>query len=452
MNALREHAFEAEEVMAYLDGELEPQRAAALAAHLEHCGECQAISRDFRQLSERMLDFSVEPAPQRIGETVRAAHAEWKPETAKKPARLRFVQDWRKIFSTPYGFAVSAAMIVVAVMIVIAFGRPNVVTGPRLTASDKSDLRTRELRSLTTLVGNQVPATGQQTTAASDSSANDRIAQDEATQEAAPPGPPPPPASPNVFSRLENYAAEFALPKAQSTPAVPTVPMIARTAAITIVPSNYDEASAALEGLATSRGGYVQTLTTQAPSDSSRQLSETLRIPQQQLAEFMADVRKLGRVEQESQSNVEVTAEYVDLDARVKNARATEQRLTTMLETRTGRLEDVLDVERELDRVRGDIESMQGQENLLLHRVNYATVDVQLEEQYQARLGTGTSTGTQLWNAIVEGYGNLRDGSIGLLVFLFSDGPAILFWSLIALVPLWFVWRRMRRPAQRAAE
>src|ERR1700690_1768975 len=55
-----QHAFDAEEVMAYLDGELEARRAAALAAHLVSCNECQEVAQGFRALSERMLSFEVE--------------------------------------------------------------------------------------------------------------------------------------------------------------------------------------------------------------------------------------------------------------------------------------------------------------------------------------------------------------------------------------------------------
>ena len=68
-----QHAFDAEEVMAYLDGELEPQRAAALAAHLVSCSECQEVAQGFRALSERMLSFEVEPPSAGMNETVLAA-------------------------------------------------------------------------------------------------------------------------------------------------------------------------------------------------------------------------------------------------------------------------------------------------------------------------------------------------------------------------------------------
>jgi hypothetical protein len=223
--------------------------------------------------------------------------------------------------------------------------------------------------------------------------------------------------------------------------------MVARTASLSIVPADYDAASAVIAGLATSRGGYVQTLNAQAQTSSSRQLSETLRVPASQLGALLADLRKLGRVEQESQSNAEVTSDYVDLDARLKNSRATEQRLTDLLASRTGKLEDVLDVERELERVRGDIESMDAQRTLLLHRVDYATVDVQLDEQYRAQLGTQSfGVGARIWNAAVAGWGNLMEGLITAIEFLLTYGPSIILWSLVLLVPGSLLWRRFVRP------
>jgi Domain of unknown function (DUF4349) len=139
----------------------------------------------------------------------------------------------------------------------------------------------------------------------------------------------------------------------------------------------------------------------------------------------------------------------VDLQARLKSARATEQRLIELLETRTGKLQDVLEAERELARVRGEIESMQGQSAILVHRVNYATVQVDLSEEYRQVLGSGPiSTGMKIRNAMVEGFRNLRDAVVGLLVFLFAVGPSLLFWLAILLVPGWFAWRRFRARAQ----
>jgi hypothetical protein len=226
-------------------------------------------------------------------------------------------------------------------------------------------------------------------------------------------------------------------------------PMIVQTASLNVLATNYDEASAAIEKLAAAHGGYVEKLDAKAQTGNARELSAALRIPSKQLDGFLADVRKLGHVEEENRSNEEVGDQYVDLQARLKSARATEQRLIELLGTRTGKLQDVLEAERELARIRGAIESMQGQSTILVHRVNYATVQVELSEEYRQVLGTGSvSTGTKIRNALVEGFTNLEEGAVGLVVFLFSYGPSLLFWMAIVLVPGWFAWKRFRVRAQ----
>src|ERR1700682_2400046 len=67
------HPFAPEEVMAYLDGELSPERAAATAAHLEQCGECRALASEMRSVSRQMLAWQVEPSPDRLARGILAA-------------------------------------------------------------------------------------------------------------------------------------------------------------------------------------------------------------------------------------------------------------------------------------------------------------------------------------------------------------------------------------------
>jgi hypothetical protein len=103
----------------------------------------------------------------------------------------------------------------------------------------------------------------------------------------------------------------------------------------------------------------------------------------------------------------------------------------------------VLDAERELARIRGEIESMQAQNTVLVHRVSYATVQVELSEEYREHLGT-TSNGTKIWNALVDGFRNLEAGAVAGLTFALTYGPSIFFWLAITLIPSWLIWRRYR--------
>ncbi|MGC1257933.1 MAG: DUF4349 domain-containing protein [Candidatus Acidiferrales bacterium] len=421
-----QHAFDAEEIMAYLDGELEPQRAAALAAHLVGCGECQEIAKSFRAVSERMLSFEVQPASVRVSEAVLAA---FNPNdslgaSAADHARNRTYWNLRVLFARPRAWAIAGA---VAVVVILVIGIP------------------RALRQRTVAIHGRTVEGLQQ------------LAQTDVDKAVVAPSPTAEPAAKGTLPTFRgsiggNQAAmDFSVDaqragdELQAPDAVG--PMIAETASLSIVATNYDEASAAIDRLATAHGGYVEKSDAKAQTGSARELSATLRIPAKQLDGFLADLRKLGAVEEESRGNEEVSAQYVDLQARLKAARATEQRLIELLGARTGKLSDVLEAERELARVRGEIESMQGENAILVHRVSYATVQVELSEVYYERLAVD-SKGSKIRNALVEGLTKVEDGAVALLLFLLAFGPAILFWLAILLIPAWLLWRRFRRRAQ----
>jgi anti-sigma factor RsiW len=435
MNRSLQHTFEAEEVMAYLDGELEPRRAAMLASHLEHCAECQSVAKNFRHVTERMLGFDVEAAPERIANNVlRALNSKQRDDAAAAfDVRRRWNLNWRSLFVSRAGWAFASGVLLVVVLLVavpaLYRSRESArvahqgATGLSAPAGDVQRLRAESL-SL------DVPRPGLTMSEGKFSSESQRQLDANMESGARAAAPVPPSTSASDDDALK------------ATEAVG--PMIVQTASLSIVAKNYDEASAAIEKLVTARGGYVEKLDAKAQSGNARALSVALRIPAKQLDGFLSDLRKLGHVEEESQSNEEVSAEYVDLQARLKSAQATERRLIELLGTRTGKLEDVLDAERELGRMRGEIESMQGQSAVLVHRVSYATVQVQLSEEYHEKLQSSASTGTRLWNALVEGVQNLQDGIVGLLIFALNYGLAILFWLSILGAPAWLIWRRLR--------
>lgn len=227
---------------------------------------------------------------------------------------------------------------------------------------------------------------------------------------------------------------------------VPSAPMIARTADLTLRTKEFEKTRAGLEEILKRHGGYLGELKVSAPADSGRALTATLRIPAAQFDAAMAELKGLGRVEFESQGGEEVTQQYVDLQARLANGKHTEQRLTEILRQRTGKLQEVLKVELEIDRVRGEIEQMQAEKKELSKRVAFATLNTTVKEEYFAKLqATPPSTGSRFSNAAVDGYNTAVEGLISVGLFLLSSGPSLLIWAAVLFFPVRWLWKRLKK-------
>ena len=121
--------------------------------------------------------------------------------------------------------------------------------------------------------------------------------------------------------------------------------------------------------------------------------------------------------------------------------------MRTILLQRAGKMEDVLQVEEQISETRGQIKNMEAEQQALEHRVAFATVDLQLTEEYKAQLGGGTSAsvGSRMRNAAVTGLRNAGDSLVGLAVFAEEVGPAMLVWIAILGIPAALLWRRYQR-------
>ena len=171
----------------------------------------------------------------------------------------------------------------------------------------------------------------------------------------------------------------------------------------------------------------------------------SLRIPAGELNAAVAELKSLGHVENETQAGEEVTQQHADLVARLKNSRETEQRLQAILLQRTGKISDVLAVEQEIARVRGEIEQMEAEQKALEHRVDFASIELSLAEEYKAQIGSPSpSIATRFHNAMVAGCRSAIESVVGVILFFAEFGPEAMIW-LAFLAPLaWFLRRRWR--------
>lgn len=165
--------------------------------------------------------------------------------------------------------------------------------------------------------------------------------------------------------------------------------MIIRTGHASVEVGNVDEATAKVRALASSIGGHVANSQFEGGEHNVRSATLELKIPAARYDEAVTRLATIGEVESVNSSSEDVGEEYVDVTARVANAKRLEQRMIQLLATRTGRLEDVLAVERELARVREEIERAEGRLRYLRTRAAMSTLTVLVHED-EPILGRGS--------------------------------------------------------------
>jgi hypothetical protein len=423
--------IEQEELMAYLDGELATNRAVEAAAHLEHCVECQELSGDLRKLSQEMMAWEVEELEPEEGIPIAIKAA--LQDRPGKPRKTKTRLGW-KILLTRRGLAWAGGGTAFAVLLLMSsVSRLKPAFEPYATMQER-----HTVGQLVTPTPGSEPTLHSRILRSNGAQAN-KLQGDDVISTRIEPVP-----DSGLRGKSSTESADDENDNSDRT-GVPEIPMIARTAALTLTTKEFDKTRAALEEILKRHNGYMGELKVSAPSDAGRSLTATLRIPAQQLDAAMTELKKLGRVEDESQGGEEVTQQYVDLEARLANGKHTEQRLTEILRTRTGKLQDVLKVELEIDRVRGEIEQMQAEKKELSKRVAFATLSTTVREEYFARLQpTPPSTGSRFRNAAVDGYNTVVEGLIDVGLFLLSAGPSLLLWAAILFFPARWAWKKLR--------
>jgi len=431
------HPIEPEELMAYLDGELAADHATATANHLGECAECQALVAELRSVSHSLKTWKVEPPESETPPAIATVLAENRPESRRVSRAHR--RSWREVLGQHW--AILAWTGAVAAVLLVMFGTV------RLPGGDAHKVFSPHGEAVDSAVVNKVPGEDSSTgrgqasalTAAS-TGTRDRLVGFSSPGVAKD--------SNGLFStdgQQGNIAANVEQRVGDKLPPS-TGPMIIRTAELSLITKEFDKARANIEAILKRHRGYVGELKAGGNTGSGRTLTATLRVPADQLDATLTEVKTLGRVESESQSGQDVTSQYVDLQARLSNARNTEQRLTDLLRNRTGKLSDVLEVEQELDRVRGEIEQMEAERKNMSNQVSYATLNATIAEDYKAQLQVvPPSTSTRLSNAAVEGYRSMADGVVSLALFLLSNGPSLLLWGALLFLPARFLWKKVRR-------
>jgi hypothetical protein len=403
-----EHVIDPEELNEYFDRELPATRAAEIDAHVKTCVACQRMLADLRGVSRDLDAWTIDDVPA----SLRARDI-----ADKTPLRRRRYARWVPSWATVPAIGVAAVCLLV------------VATLPK-----------------------RAPGVAALTDTWPPPSVESRVTSTTAGKAAATPPQPPVATAPAPSATREPVRVAGRIEGGQPGapgPLIGHAPRVMRTASLRLVAGDFENARAAVDRIAGDAGGYVGTLTVGGTRPAPRTLTAVLHVPADRTGGAVAALRALGEVVEESQASQDMSERLVDLEARLANARNTEERLRELLRTRTGRLSDVLEAEREVTRVRQEIEVLDAQRKNIETRVTYSAITLQIDEEHKSSISLGPQPlAVRLRNALVDGFRTAFEAAVTTLLLVLQLAPVVIFWLVvIGLAVRYFLRRRARASA-----
>jgi Domain of unknown function (DUF4349) len=210
---------------------------------------------------------------------------------------------------------------------------------------------------------------------------------------------------------------------------------IIRNANLTVEVTSPGDSQRKVVSIAESHQGFVVTSeSTQRPSEDRNKPEITInlvvRVPANQFNAVMEEIRAVGaRVVQEKVTGQDVTEEFMDLEARIKNQKALESQFLEIMK-RAGKVDDALSVQRELAEVRTEIEKLEGRRRFLENQSSLSTINVTLQPPTQIVNATG------FWYSVRSAFSDGVDVAAGIVLFLIRAIIAILPIILFVVLPL----------------
>jgi hypothetical protein len=223
---------------------------------------------------------------------------------------------------------------------------------------------------------------------------------------------------------------------------------IVYTAELKMIVDNLKQAEDTLKQIVKDHDAYIAQSDRSGAGTPQRQGTWTLRVPVDQFQSCVDALRELGYPQRDKTDSKDVSEEYYDLEARIKNKQTEESRLQSYLEEKkaTSKLDDILAIERELNRVRGEVEQLQGRLRLLSNITALATINLSLQES-KDYVPPQPGFGGQIADTFFGSLGALQACGKAITLAAVALGPWLPVLAVVG-VPVWLLLRRRLRAAR----
>ncbi len=223
---------------------------------------------------------------------------------------------------------------------------------------------------------------------------------------------------------------------------------LVRTESLSLIVKAPAETAEKIIQIAQGAGGFLVTSNVNGGVDATS-ASLSIRVPTDKFDEVCAQIRKLAwRMENESIDAQDVTKQYVDQEARLRNLRAQEQQYLGILR-KAATVKDTLEVSDKLNEVRGAIEERQAEFEALSKQVETVAINITLRAEADAQVfGLNWRPLYQLKIAAREGLDGFGEYAASMATFVFYL-PTILLWLFTILAGAAVGWRILKWAARR---
>lgn len=220
---------------------------------------------------------------------------------------------------------------------------------------------------------------------------------------------------------------------------------IIKTVEAYVQTKEYDKYISSLTANVSANGGYVEKSDANMGGyyDSNRHSTYVLRIPADKLDAFMVSAEENGKITSKTETQQNVTLEYVDVESRISAYKTEKETLTNLLE-KAASLENVLAIQERLSEVNYQIENYTAQLRVLENRVSYSTVTLHINEVERVSEAEPT-----LWqrikNEFLDNIDNLKEGLEDFAVAIIGGLPVIIPVIVVAIVAIIIIKKLIKK-------
>ena len=225
---------------------------------------------------------------------------------------------------------------------------------------------------------------------------------------------------------------------------------IKHSADLKLITDEFDKTRDELQKLIEKHQGYEAMADIRSSPGAQRVGTWRVRVPIENFAAFRDAARKLAEVESDTVNTEDLTDQYYDLEANIKNLKAEQDSWREMLKRTSDKLENLISVKRELDRVTDEIQRKEGRLRLMANLTDLTTVNLSLRERQKFNPDKGpeiveaATFGMRAGKTFDSSWGALRDFGQGVALIAIALAPWLPL-LLVAGIPAWYSWRQWRR-------